>query len=204
MLAREFREMGNRLRALEREQLDANPLTYLPGNQAIAREIEQRISAAQPFAHCYVDLDNFKVYNDRYGYEAGNEVIAEAGQIIREVVAARAGEDTLVGHIGGDDYVVLTAPDAAEEVAAGIISSFDERILAFYSDEDRAQGKLLGEDRFGVQREFPLMSISIAIVNSANLSNPTVASVSQACTALKEHLKNQPGSNYLVDRRSRP
>ncbi len=201
VLAREFHEMGRKLRELERLQLDANPLTHLPGNLASDRELERRIRERVPFAHAYVDLDNFKAFNDRYGYQRGNDVIAFVGELLEEVVRAGGDNDDLVGHIGGDDFVLLSTPERIEPLARAVIERFDRDIVRFYSDEDLARGSFVGKDRFGVEREFPLMSISIAVVCSDNVGQPTAGGIVRECARMKEHLKNQPGSNVLIDRR---
>lgn len=200
-LAREFREMAEKLRELELSHLDANPLTYLPGNRAIDREMKHRLDSGRTFAHLYIDLDHFKAYNDRYGYRKGSDIIELTAKLIRRAVAERGGHDDLIGHIGGDDYVVLTDPTQSEEIAERIIELFDAEVPSFYKDEDREAGFFTGRDRFGEVREFPLMSMSIAIVLSENISNATSQTISHECASIKDHLKSKQGSNYLVDRR---
>ncbi len=200
-LAREFQVMATKLRELEQLQLDANPLTRLPGNLAIARDIELRIEAGAVFAHAFADLDNFKVYNDRYGYQRGSDVISLTGTIIREVVEEVGDPDDSVGHIGGDDYVFLTQPEKAEEMAQEIITRFDRAVPGCYSEADREAGFFYACDRFGEERRFPLLSISIAIVCSDNFAHPSATLIGRECARMKEHLKTQPGSLFLMDRR---
>lgn len=202
-LAKEFVNMGIKLRDLQRRYLDANPLTHLPGNLAIERELERRIASGEPFAHAYIDLDNFKAYGDRYGYQKGSDVIAITGQIIREAVTLNGNQGDLVGHIGGDDYLVLTTPERAELLARTIITRFDEQKQTFYTADDFAAGSYTGIDRFGEERIFPLMSMSIAIICSDNYQQPTHHLISEESAKMKEHLKHLPGSNYLFDRRKR-
>ena len=202
-LAKEFRVMGEKLRELEVRSLDANPLTHLPGNLAIERELELRILSQLPFAHVYIDLDHFKAFNDRYGYQKGSEVIALVGSIVREEVSRLGNSEDLVGHIGGDDYLVLTTPEHAEPLAQAIIARFEAIRDSFYSEEDRLRGHFEGKDRFGEWRRFPLMSISIAVICSENLAFPSAHAISIECAKMKEHLKNLPGNNYLIDRRRR-
>ncbi|OGR30261.1 MAG: hypothetical protein A2005_00665 [Desulfuromonadales bacterium GWC2_61_20] len=202
-LAGEFVQMGIKLRDLKRQHLDANPLTHLPGNLAIERELERRIASGEPFAHVYIDLDHFKAYGDRYGYQKGSDVLAFTGELIRRNVEVNGNPADLVGHIGGDDYLVLTTPGCAEPIARSIIKEFDEARKTFYTSEDCADGQYEGIDRFGEKRTFPLMSISIAIICSDNVINPTRHSISAESSKMKEHLKQLPGSNYLVDRRKR-
>ncbi len=201
LLAREFNTMGQRLAQLQQANLDANPLTHLPGNQAIERELERRIAAGQSFAHLYIDLDNFKAYNDRYGYQRGSDAIAHVGGLTREAVAFKGTGQDLVGHIGGDDYVVLTSSEQGEVIAQELIHRFDASIPAFYSEEDRASGSILARDRYGVERSFPLLTISIAVICSEHLEAPTATAIGRECARMKEHLKTLPGSNLLVNRR---
>jgi GGDEF domain-containing protein/CHASE3 domain sensor protein len=202
-LAREFTEMGKKLKDLEARCLDANPLTRLPGNLVIDRELESRIVAEKPFAHLYIDLDNFKAFGDRYGYRAGSEVLAQVGDLIRKSVRDCGSDDDLVGHIGGDDYVVLTAPDQAEAIAARLISEFDHLVPGFYSEEDRQAGSFVARDRYGVERTFPLLTMSIAVIRSDTLEAPMAVAISRECAKMKEYLKELPGSNVLVNRRKK-
>lgn len=200
-LARHFADMSQKLRALEELHLDANPLTRLPGNLTIKSELENRIADGQPFAHIYVDLDYFKAYNDRYGYQAGSDVISQVGDMVKDIGTHFGTPQDLIGHVGGDDYVLLSTPDRAEQIAAELIKAFDALVPGLYNEKDRQVGYFKGMDRYGVEREFPLLSMSIAIVCSNNLANPTAESIGRECAKMKEHLKKLPGSNYLIDRR---
>ncbi len=205
LLAREFNEMGMKLRQLEELCLDANPLTHLPGSLALEREMALRIGTGKAFAHIYMDLDHFKAYNDRYGYRAGSDVIARVAGLVRETVARLETPEALIGHIGGDDFVILSGSlPAAEDLARELIARFDEIAPSFYSEEDRREGGFWGTDRFGEKRRFALMTVSVAIVWSAQLDHPTPHAISQECVKMKDHLKSVPGSNYLIDRRTSP
>ncbi len=200
-LARHFSDMAEKLRVLEQLHLDANPLTRLPGNLTIKSELESRINDGHPFAHIYVDIDYFKAYNDRYGYQSGSDVIAQVGDMVKDVGTQFGTPQDLIGHIGGDDYVLLSTPDHAEQIAAELIKAFDALVPELYNEKDRQIGYFRGMDRYGVEREFPLLSMSIAIVCSNNLSNPSAEAIGRECAKMKEHLKKLPGSNYLIDRR---
>lgn len=200
-LATDFASMARKLLELEQQHLDANPLTRLPGNLAIDRELELRIEQNRPFAHLYIDLDNFKAYGDHYGYKIGSDAINLVGNLIQEVVEQHGGQDDLVGHIGGDDYVVLTDPQRAEELAKAIISSFDRRVPELYDQKDLKAGYIFGTDRYGIKRSFPLLTISIAITLSENLEHPSLLTISHNCARMKGHLKQLKNSNYLIDRR---
>jgi diguanylate cyclase (GGDEF)-like protein len=200
-LAHDFATMARHLRELEKMNLDANPLTRLPGNLTIDRELEQRIEQKRPFAHLYIDLDNFKAYGDHYGYKLGSDAINMVGDLLQKVVKQHGGEDNLVGHIGGDDYVVLTDPDRAEEVAQAIISAFDSQVPSLYEQKDLKTGFISGTDRYGTKRSFPLLTMSIAITLSENLDHPSLLTISHNSAIMKEHLKRLKNSNYLIDRR---
>lgn len=204
LLACEFNDMGHKLKALEQRCLDANPLTRLPGNLAIDREIEARIQTGHPFSHLYIDLDNFKAYSDRYGYKAGSEVIAQVGDLIRKTVRHCGSKQDLVGHIGGDDYVVLTTSELDEAIAEQLLEEFDQRAPSFYSEEDRQAGSFLGRDRYGIERSFPLLTMSVAVIRSEHLEAPTALAISGECAKMKDHLKGLPGSNMLINRRKIP
>jgi len=200
-LASDFARMGEKLSELEQLHLDANPLTLLPGNLAIDREIEMRISKREPFSHLYIDLDNFKVYSDRYGYKAGSDVLARVGQLLKEVVGEYGSSQDLVGHIGGDDYVILSSLDSGELLAQKIIDGFTLLVPSFYNAEDREVGSFAGEDRYGVVRTFSLMTISIAVIASDRYDYPSRLAISQDCARVKEYLKIQEGSNYMLETR---
>ncbi len=200
-LASDFSSMGRKLRDLEQLRLDANPLTRLPGNLAIDRELDLRISRHEPFSHLYIDLDNFKAYSDRYGYKAGSDVLARSGEMIERVVRLGGMPEDLVGHIGGDDYVVVTELEKGEELAKQIIDEFEEMVPSFYDETDRVNGCFVGKDRFGVERTFPLITVSIALIRSDHYDFPSRLAISQDCARLKKYLKEQEGSNYMLDRR---
>jgi diguanylate cyclase (GGDEF)-like protein len=200
-LAQDFANMAKDLRELEKMNLDANPLTRLPGNLTIDRELEQRIDQKRPFAHLYIDLDNFKAYGDHYGYKLGSDAINLVGDLLKDVVKQHGGEDNLVGHIGGDDYVVLTDPDRAEKIAKAIISAFDSQVPSLYKQKDLKAGFIKGIDRYGTKRSFPLLTMSIAITLSENMEHPSLLTISHNCATMKEHLKRLKNSNYLIDRR---
>ncbi|NIP99588.1 MAG: hypothetical protein GWO19_03230 [Nitrospinaceae bacterium] len=117
------------------------------------------------------------------------------------MVADFGNEDDFVGHIGGDDYIFLTSPDKVENVSEKIIEEFAEMIPEKYSEEDRNAGFFVCQDRFGVERQFPIMTISIAIICSDTSNYDSAIAISHECAKMKEHLKRLPGNNYLIDRR---
>jgi diguanylate cyclase (GGDEF)-like protein len=200
-LSESFLTMGKRLRKLEEMYLDASPLTRLPGGIAIETVLKKRLDSNLPIAFCVLDLDNFKAFNDRYGYANGSEVIKETAKIIERVVKIKGAPDDFIGHVGGDDFVVITTPNNMLGISGEIISQFDHRIPSFYDPVDRQQGYILGKTRQGVEMQFPIMTISIAIVTTERrkLTNPLEAS--EIAAELKDYAKTIPKSVYVVDKR---
>jgi diguanylate cyclase (GGDEF)-like protein len=200
-LSTAFLAMGKRLRKLEEMYLDASPLTRLPGGIAIENVLKKLIDSGQPIAFCVLDLDNFKAFNDRYGYANGSEVIKETAKIIEHVVKSVGSSEDFIGHVGGDDFVVITTPEYMREISSEIIIQFDRRIPDFYDSEERARGYIHGKTRQGVEMEFPIMSISIAIVTNEHrkLTNPLEAS--EIAAELKDYAKSIPKSVFVVDKR---
>ena len=123
------------------------------------------------------------------------------GTMINQIVQTEGNPDDFVGHIGGDDYIFLTTADKVEALAKSFIKQFDQKIPEFYSDEDRKTGSFTGEDRFGVKREFELMTVSMSIICSEMSNYESATAISHECARMKEHLKKLPGSNYMIDRR---
>lgn len=186
------------MRRTEREG-GANPSTRLPGNLAIERAITQRIAHAQPFVVCYGDLDNFKAYNDSYGFLKGDAVIQRSAQILLEVVRAYGNPDDFVGHIGGDDFVLITTPERVELICTAATRQFDETAPLFYDPETRARGHLSGVDRQGRPTQFPLVSITFAVVSSAKRGFSHPGEVAQRAVDAKKRAKLIPGSVYLIE-----
>ena len=178
-----------------------SPLTGLPGNVRIEEEIQSRIEGDEPFALLYLDVDNFKSYSDRYGFMKGDDALRATGLLIRDAAKDVAGVSTFVGHIGGDDFVVVCAPDAAEAVASEVIRRFDELAPTLYTPEDRARGFIEAEDRQGTMRRYPVLSISIGIATTAARPFEHRAQAIEVATELKAFAKKTTGSCYAVDRR---
>jgi diguanylate cyclase (GGDEF)-like protein len=179
--------------------LHASPMTRLPGGRAIDREVERRLEARAPFALSYVDLDHLKVYNDTYGYAKADGVILQTAGILRDAVARHGGEGAFLGHVGGDDFVILTPRERASRVCSEVVSAFDRVIPLYYERDDRERGSIEAVDRFGVRRSFPLLSISIATVHAPAGRFPAHAELARAAAQLKERAKRVPGSVCLVD-----
>jgi diguanylate cyclase (GGDEF)-like protein len=181
--------------------LDANPLTRLPGNVSILNEIESRIKKGEKFAVCYIDLDKFKSYNDKYGFEMGDRIIQETARILIQSVEEAGDKNDFIGHVGGDDFVIVTTPDKVERLCNTIIAKFDLRMPKFYSEEDRKRGCIISKDRRGREVQIPLLTISIAVVTNQKTPFQHVAEVSQRGAEIKEYVKSLPGSNFAIDRR---
>jgi len=185
-------------------ELQANPLTGLPGNNAIEQVIRSSINAKIEFAVCHADINHFKSYNDKYGFSDGDRVILFCRDVLTRAVAenGRSGLD-FVGHIGGDDFVIITDPQVCKPIAQTIVDRFDIEVRHFYSQEDLDRGGIETTDRVYKVTFAPIISISLAIVISdGSLTHP--GQISQAAAELKNFLKrNGPASSaYMIDRRS--
>jgi diguanylate cyclase (GGDEF)-like protein len=200
-LAQAFVAMSRQLKNLEEMNLDSSPLTKLPGGTTIENVMNKRISAGAQIAFCLLDIDNFKAYNDHYGYARGNEIIKATADIISKAVADHGGKDDFVGHIGGDDYVVITALDTYRNICQAIVENFDKTIPGFYDSKDRKRGHITGEDRQGSSATFPLASVSIAVVTNEKRKSLNHIQFGEAAAELKEHAKSEAGSVFLVDQR---
>ncbi len=196
-LAQAFGVMTERLKELEALNLDASPLTGLPGNLAIERELERRRREGKPFSLCQVDLDNFKPFADKYGYAWGSEVIKEVAKILTQHLDAAGEEDVFVAHIGGDDFVVIADPDVAEAMSRQLVEEFAGNIESFYSAQDRERGSITGKDRKGQVQDFPLITVSVAIVTDDGTRFPSALAMAKKTAELKEYAKTLPGSNYV-------
>jgi len=183
--------------------LDANPLTLLPGNSSIMDELQKSIDGKTTFAVGYVDLDKFKIYNDKYGFEKGDEVIRETARILVKVVRAELGQESFVGHVGGDDYVFIADDSIIDDVCQKIIAEFDDLVPHFYNEEDRKNGFVVGKDRLGNQTKTGLLAISIGIVSNAGMKITHVAQVGEIGAELKKYAKSFQNSNFVRDKRKR-
>lgn len=200
-LARAFTDMAKRLKKLEEMYLDASPLTRLPGGVAIENVLRKRINSKAPLAFCLVDMDNFKAFNDRYGYARGSEVIKALGNIIEKVVRTYGREEDFIGHIGGDDFVIITVPERYSKICNDIISEFDRTIVNFYDPDDRKRGYIMGKTRQGIEMKFPILTISIAVVTNQQRELVDPVQVGEIAAELKEYAKSIAGSVYVVDKR---
>ncbi|MFW5932231.1 MAG: GGDEF domain-containing protein, partial [Desulfohalobiaceae bacterium] len=166
--------------------------------------IQDLIDSGQDFALGYLDLDNFKAFNDKYGFSRGDEVLMMTSRVIVNTVRRIAGQEGFVGHIGGDDFVFIVPIQVVEEVCIKIIQNFDSIVPNFYDPKDRNQGYISSVDRQGRQQEFLLMAVSIAVVFNLQGSLTHYAQASQIANSLKKKAKQDPASSYVLDRRRSP
>jgi len=188
------------LRRRERD-LYASPLTGLPGNISIEAELKRRIGRGEPFAVISLDIDHFKAYNDEYGYHKGDDVISIVSMLITRVVRERGNRGDFVGHIGGDDFVVITRPETVDAIADHVIEMFDRAMPEHYSPEARNRGYIKGVDRHGRVERFPLMTLSVVATTNEWQPIEHPAKVAEILADLKKAAKAHSGSVYLRDRR---
>ncbi len=197
-------ELVARVRALLRRTADAlaaSPLTGLPGNHRIDAEIAGRAARGRPYAVCHVDLDEFKSFNDAYGFSRGDEVLLLAARQLQAAAEQTAGAPPFVGHVGGDDFVVVCAPEQAEPLCARAVAGFDAAVAALYDPADAARGWLDVVDRRGARRRHALVSVSVGIAVSDGSPRDRRAVVA-AASEMKGVAKSTAGSALAVDRRS--
>ena len=180
--------------------VSVHPTTRLPGTVQVERDLGERMARGQTFAVCYADLDHFKEFNDRYGYNSGDKVILLLSKILRDIVRALA-PGGFVGHIGGDDFIFNAPLQYMEACCDEIISIFDELVPYQYTAEDRRAGYFLGKDRRGSVHRIPLMTLSIGVVTNQLQGFGHSAQVSELAAEMKTYAKSLPGSKYVVDRR---
>ncbi len=181
--------------------LDPNPLTRLPGNTSILREIQSVLDLSQKTAISYVDVDNFKAFNDCYGFARGDEALRMTARILSNVIHGLKNDSVFIGHVGGDDFVFITPLDCFDDTCKRIIAGFDSIVPSLYEEEDRKRGNIYSKDRAGKKKYFPIMSISIAVVISDGGRLKHYGEVSEIASQLKKQVKKKSGSNYMVDRR---
>ncbi len=188
------------LRRTQRD-LEANPLTRLPGNVTILNDLSQRLESKKLFAVCYVDLDKFKAYNDTYGFEHGDEVIRETARILIRAVQHYGDPSDFIGHIGGDDFVVVTTPDRSDAICQAVIDEFDKTAPFFYNETDQKNGYIMAKDRQGKEQRIPLLSVSIGVVTNELRKIEHVAQIGEIGAELKHAAKQLGHSNFIKDKR---
>jgi diguanylate cyclase (GGDEF)-like protein len=184
-----------------RDMKEVNPLTQLPGNVRVAEEAARGLDGGGPFGMMYVDLDNFKAFNDYYGFLRGDEAIKLTARCLREALDSQGTEDAFLGHVGGDDFVVMVAPELIEAVAKDICQRWDASAPELYDAGDVERGYIEVADRRNEVHRFPLMTVSIGI--STNTLRPIESHwrAAEIATEMKQFAKQDSGSSFAVDRR---
>ena len=176
-----------------------NPLTGIPGNVALEKEIETRLRRGKPFCMLYADLDHFKVFNDVYGFKDGDLVILLLGRIMTWAIARHGQTGDFLAHIGGDDFVAIVGPEKAERVCTAIVRCFRRLVPGFYHPQDRDRGWIPGKGRDGKEQRFPLVSVSIGIVDCAE--SCSLQALGEKAAQVKSYAKSLPGNVFVRDRR---
>jgi diguanylate cyclase (GGDEF)-like protein len=193
--------VSNLLEATRRER-EANPLTGLPGNRAIDREIQDRIATDQDFGFMYIDMDRFKSFNDKYGYSRGDRAISFLAGVLAGITQKYGTGREFVGHVGGDDFVVVAGSKDAERLAHRIIKEFDEGKADLHDKEDFNNGYLEIESRNGQVERFPLVTLTLALVTDCRGRFEHPAELSDTMVELKRYGKTKPHSVVVQERRS--
>lgn len=178
-----------------------SPLTGLPGNVQIHAELKKRLFNKAEFGVLYLDLDNFKAYNDVYGFIKGDEIIKFTARTIVRNVHKLQNNDCFVGHIGGDDFVAVVSKTDYDEICKNIINDFDTEILSYFTEEDRKRGYIEVANRRGILEDFPLTSISIGVVDAGVDRFENILEIGEVGAQVKHLAKTMLGSSYVIDRR---
>ena len=182
----------------------ATPLTGLPGGRIIEEVLKEKVKKGAPFSFGYIDIDNFKYFNDVYGYVKGDNVIMHTAYMLYAVIKKSGNSDDFIGHIGGDDFIFITTPDRYKDICENFILIFDRLIPFHYSLEDRSRGFIIARDRTHKINKIPLMSITLALLNKDEASKlENVIEINERISETKHYLKSIPGSKFMVDRRNR-
>jgi len=182
--------------------LCATPLTGLPGGRLIEEALRERIASRGQFCFGYIDIDNFKYFNDCYGYHRGDRIIMQTAYILYTTVRKFGNRGDFLGHIGGDDFVFITSNDKADAVCKNFICMFDTLMPFHYSEDDRRRGFILARDRNRRQTRAALVSVSVALVHQRTPQEFTgVVQISEKVSEIKKYLKEIPGSKFMADRR---
>ena len=185
-----------------REMRALSPLTGLPGNIRVQEEIRRRVAEDEPFSLLYADLDYFKAYNDHYGFVRGDRAIQGLARLINDIVHEMAGPQGFVGHVGGDDFIVIVPPDLGELVAKVLVERFDELAPSLYDSIDRDRGCIEVPDRQGNVKVFPMLALSIGVASTSARRFSHYGEAVTTATELKQFAKRDVGSSYALDRRT--
>jgi diguanylate cyclase (GGDEF)-like protein len=186
-----------------REMRALHPLSRLPGNVEIQKEVARRIEGDEPFALLRIDIDGFKAFNDRYGAPRGDEVIKAMAGCVRDSLTESDGAGIFLGHTGSDDFVVVCHPNVVEQIAKGIVLAWDALAPGLYDDEDRERGYIEVRDRLRKTHRFPIMTVSMGISTTAHRPLSSHREAADVATELLSVAKREEGSSYAIDRRGR-
>lgn len=181
--------------------VEINPLTRLPGNISINKQIQTRLDAGVAFGLAYLDIDQFKPFNDKYGFSRGDEAIRVVGRLLLNIVKNKQPKESFVGHIGGDDFIYIMDMGLIEKASEEIIDSFNSIIGTFYDPEDKHRGFIESVDRHGVSKTFPIMTLSIGIANSMAGRFSHYGEITEIASKMKAHAKHSKGNCYKIDKR---
>jgi GGDEF domain-containing protein len=188
-----------------RSAANANPLTGLPGNLVIEERLKKLVAHNEPFAVLYVDLDNFKAFNDRYGFEQGDRALRLTSAILSQAMTACSDSHAdFLGHIGGDDFILITRPEKADTLCQAIIARFDREFRSLFPPEDLESGFITVLNRKGQEESFPITTVSIAVVDNIERRFANYLELGRIAAQLKRRAKAIEGSVYLTDRRKQP
>jgi GGDEF domain-containing protein len=200
-LASSFNEMSVALQRMRDEAKGANPLTGLPGNITIAKYIDDCLQSGAVISVLYCDLDNFKAYNDKYGFTKGDEAILYTRDCLLSIAKRKDLRDVFVGHEGGDDFVAVCPYEYWEHFAKAFVTTFDRGIYQFYNSADARNGFIESINRKGGRQRFPLMSVSVAVVTNKTRPFRRHPEIIQVAAEVKKYVKSMDGSCYAIDRR---
>ncbi len=189
----------NLIRAKQKK--DVSPLTGFPGSISIEAEIKTRVKRAEAFATLYVDMDNFKPFNEVYGFPQGDKAIKMLADIIDDAVRKAGNMEDFVGHGGGDDFMIISTPDRAKAIAIFLIENFDRRVTALYREEDLQRGYFIRVDRAAKESYIPITTISIGIASNEHRRITTHWEVGEIAKETLNYAKSIPGSTFFMDRR---
>jgi diguanylate cyclase (GGDEF)-like protein len=186
----------------KREMKDESPLTGLPGNNRVQEEIEAKVASGEDFALLLADIDRFKAFNDHYGFPRGDKVIQDLAQTMQTVLRELAADGGFVGHLGGDDFVLVVPSSAAALVADTIVQRFDQAMPTYYDDVDLQRGWIEVLNRRGEPQRYEPMTLSIGVASTQRRTFAHFAEVMAIATEMKNFSKTTPGSSWAIDRRS--
>lgn len=178
-----------------------SPLTGLPGNVQIHAELKKKIMKKEEFSVLYLDLDNFKAYNDVYGFLKGDEIIKFTANTILTCVHSLIPTGAFVGHIGGDDFVAIVPILDCEELCKNIIAHFDTKVVKYFNEDDIEKGYIEVANRKGIIEQFPLTSISVAVVEASKNRFSNILEIGEVGAQVKHAAKSVIGSSYAINRR---